>query len=206
MAVREIGDYDIRRRALLVKKEILSRREDEVSRRAFARLNILDTFGPIAFDALLVAASGSELVNLAAHLGDYDLDTKKVRILGLSSWAAKGTGREPSLVGSWFAAPPSELLEEFDQNFTSTFESAPHELGRTAYDLVALAAILGAQEGGFNFDRKTLTASSGFAGIGGLFRFTTQGISERSLEVHELTQGGSRTVDTAVTRFRDPAN
>lgn len=205
-AVRGIGDYNIRRRALLDQKEALAGLEDEVSKRALARLDILETFGPIAFDALLVAASGPELVNTAAQLGNFDIDTKKVRILGLSSWAASGTGREPSLVGSWFAAPPAGSVQEFDRNFTAMFESPPHALGRVAYDLVALAAILGSLDGGPKFDRETLTAPAGFAGIGGLFRFTVDGVAERSLEVRELTPDGSKIADPAQKSFGGPTN
>ena len=200
-AVRTIGDYDTRRAALLAQMEALAGRDDEISKRALARLEILDTFGPVAFDALLVAASGSELVNMAAQLGNFDIDTKKVRILGLASWAANGTGREPSLVGSWYAAPPAGSEREFTRNFQAMFEAAPHPLGRTAYDLVALAAILGSQEGGAKYDREALTAETGFAGIGGLFRFLPGGLSERSLEVREVTPTGSKSVDPAQKSF-----
>jgi len=200
-AVRIIGDYATRRAALLAQKKALADREDEISKRALARLDILDTFGPVAFDALLVAASGSELVNLAAQLGNFDVDSKKVRILGLASWAAEGTGREPSLVGSWFAAPPAGSVREFYRNFRAMFESAPHPLGQTAYDLVALAAILGSQDGGAKYDRDTLTSGSGFAGIGGLFRFLPDGTAERSLEVREVGPTENKVVDPARKSF-----
>jgi len=205
-AVRVIGDYSTRRAALLAQKRALAGREDEISKRALARLDILDTFGPVAFDALLVAASGSELVNMAAQLGNFDIDSKKVRILGLASWAAQGTGREPSLVGSWFAAPPAGSVREFDRNFRAMFKSAPHPLGQTAYDLVALAAILGSQEGGARFDRDTLTSESGFAGIGGLFRFLTDGTAERSLEVREVGPNENKIVDPARESFESLTN
>lgn len=205
-AVKSIGDYNVRRAALLEQKAALAGLEDEVSKRALARLDILDTLGPVAFDALLVAASGPELVNMAAQLGNYDIDTKKVRILGLASWAAEGTGREPSLVGSWFAAPPAGSVREFSRNFRAMFESPPHPLGRTAYDLVALAAILGSLDGGAKFDRETLTSASGFAGIGGLFRFLPNGLAERSLEIREVTPDGGKIVDPALQSFEKLSN
>lgn len=205
-AVQAIGDYDTRRARLLAQKKALAGREDEVSKRTMARLDILETFGPVAFDGLLVAASGPELVNMAAQLGNFDIDTKKVRVLGLASWAAEGTGREPSLVGSWFAAPPAGSGREFSRNFQAMFETEPHPLGRTAYDLVALAAILGSQEGGATYDRETLTTESGFAGIGGLFRFLPDGLAERSLEVREVTPDGSKIIDPARKSFVILAN
>jgi branched-chain amino acid transport system substrate-binding protein len=200
-AARTIGDYDIRRAALLEQKKALAGRQDEISKRALARLEILDTCGPVAFDALLVATSEGELVNMSAQLGNFDIDTKRVRLLGLASWAATGTGREPALVGGWFAAPPAADDSEFTRNYRAMYETEPHPLAANAYDLVALAAILGSQEGGPKFDTATLTSETGFAGISGLFRFRPDGLSERSLEVREVTPDGNKIVDPAQKSF-----
>ncbi|CAN0396799.1 unnamed protein product, partial [Discosporangium mesarthrocarpum] len=205
-AARTIGDYDTRRAALLAQKKVLAGREDEVSKRALARLEILDTFGPVGFDALLVATSGTELVNMAAQLGNFDVDTKRVRLLGLASWAAAGTGREPALLGGWFATPPAMAESDFSRNFRAMYETAPHPLAANAYDLVALAAILGSQDGGAKFDNETLTSETGFAGISGLFRFLPNGLSERSLEVREVTQSGSKIVAPARESFENLTN
>lgn len=205
-AARTIGDYDVRRAALLAQKKALAGREDEVSKRALARLDILDTLGPVAFDALLVATSEGELVNMAAQLGKFDIDTKRVRLLGLASWAADGTGREPALVGGWFAAPPATGNSEFARSYKAMYETDPHPLASNAYDLVALAAILGSQEGGAKYDDVTLTSESGFAGISGLFRFRPDGLSERSLEVREVTPEGNKIVDPAKNSFETLTN
>lgn len=205
-AARTIGDYDVRRAALLAQKKALAGREDEVSKRALKRLDILDTLGPVGFDALLVATSEGELVNMAAQLGNFDIDTKRVRLLGLASWAAAGTGREPALVGGWFAAPPATGDNEFARNYRAMYEAAPHPLAANAYDLVALAAILGSQEGGAKYDIATLTSEVGFAGISGLFRFRPDGLSERSLEVREVTPDGNKVVDPAQNSFESLTN
>lgn len=205
-AARTIGDYDVRRAALLAQKKALAGREDEVSKRALARLDILDTLGPVAFDALLVATSEGELVNMAAQLGNFDIDTKRVRLLGLASWAADGTGREPALIGGWFAAPPAAEETEFTRSYRAMYETEPHPLAANAYDLVALAAILGSQEGGARYDSAMLTSETGFAGISGLFRFLPNGLSERSLEVREVTPDGSKVIDPAQKSFKTLTN
>ena len=205
-AARTIGDYDVRRAALLQQKKALAGREDEISKRALARLDILDTLGPVAFDALLVATSEGELVNMAAQLGNFDIDTKRVRLLGLASWAAEGTGREPALIGGWFAAPPAVDNTEFSRSYRAMYEREPHPLAASAYDLVALAAILGSQESGARYDSATLTSETGFAGISGLFRFLPGGLSERSLEVREVTPDGNKIVDPAQKSFRPLTN
>ncbi|CAN0472683.1 unnamed protein product, partial [Laminaria digitata] len=199
-------DYDLRRAGLLEQKKAVAGRTDEGAKRALARLEILDTVGPVAFDALLVATSENELVNMAAQLGNFDIDTKRVRLLGLASWAADGTGREPALVGGWFAAPPATVDNDFTRSFRAMYETAPHPLGANAYDLVALAAILGSQEGGAKYDAATLTSETGFAGISGLFRFLPDGLSQRSLEVREVTTDGNKLVDPAQKSFQSLTN
>ena len=81
------------------------------------------------------------------------------------------------------------------------YETQPHPLAANAYDLVALAAILGSQEGGARYDSATLTSENGFVGISGLFRFLPNGRSERSLEVREVTISGNKIVDPAQKIF-----
>ncbi|MEE2997009.1 MAG: penicillin-binding protein activator [Pseudomonadota bacterium] len=205
-AVRVISNYDYRRAALLEQRAELKRREDEGSRRALARLEILETIGAVPFDALLVAASGEDLVNVAAQLGNYDIDSKRTRILGTSDWAAENTGREPSLVGAWFATPPIDATRDFATRFGRIYGTAPPTIASSAYDLVSLAAILGAREGGARFDRETLTSKTGFTGVGGLFRFLNSGLVERSLEVRTVQAHGNRVIDPARERFENAGN
>jgi branched-chain amino acid transport system substrate-binding protein len=205
-AVRIISDYETRRDALLKQRKTLEALEDEGSKRALKRLEILETLGPLPFDALVVAASGEDLVKAAAQLGNFDVDTKRSRLLGLSSWAAPKTGREPALVGGWYAVPPLDADDEFSFKYTGMYESEPHPLGPATYDLVALAAILGSEKDGPKFDRAILTAETGFAGAGGLFRLRADGLSDRALEVREVLTDGSRVLDPAQARFEALSN
>lgn len=205
-AIRTISDYDDRRNALLKLRDDLKGREDEGSRSALERLQILETLGPIPFDALLVAASGGDLINAAAQLGNYDIDTKRTRILGTSAWAIESTGREPSLVGAWFATPPLDASSGFSIKFRDMFDITPPAIASSAYDLVALAAILGSRDGGPDYGQDTLTSKSGFAGVSGLFRFKSNGLVERGLEVREVQTRGSRVLHPARDQFNVPTD
>ncbi|MAM68597.1 MAG: hypothetical protein CMM12_07550 [Rhodospirillaceae bacterium] len=205
-AVRTISEYETRRKALLEQRKTLEALEDEGSKRALKRLEILETLGPLPFDALVVAASGEDLVNAAAQLGNFDVDTKRSRLLGLSSWAAPNTGREPALVGGWYAVPPLDADDKFSLKYRAMYASDPHPLGPATYDLVALAAILASGEDGPKFDRATLTAETGFAGASGLFRLRADGLSDRALEVREVLTDGSRVIDPARASFEALSN
>ncbi|MEE2661930.1 MAG: penicillin-binding protein activator [Pseudomonadota bacterium] len=199
-AVRALSNYNERRASLLDQISILKKQGDEGSQRALARLQVLETLGTIPFDSLLVVASGSALVNVGAQLGNFDVDTKRVQLLGLGGWGSNKTGAEPPLVGSWFATIPFHADDNFSRNYVKTYGSKPHPLGTTVYDLVALAAIMGPKDGS-KYNETKLTAKTGFSGASGLFRFLDDGRSEHSLEVREILPRGSKLIDPAQTRF-----
>ncbi|MEC7488758.1 MAG: penicillin-binding protein activator [Pseudomonadota bacterium] len=199
--VRIISNYRQRRASLVKQRTALSRSTDERSKRELERLKLLETLGSVPFDALLIAASGTELVNVAAQLGNFDVDPKHVQLLGLASWAAKITGREPTLVGGWYAVPPLQLDDEFIKAYTATYQSIPQSLSTMAYDLVALAAILGSQKPSVRYRRKALASKAGFTGAGGLFRLLPNGQSQYSLEVREVLPRGSKIIDPARRNF-----
>ncbi len=161
--------------------------------------------GPRRFDALFVAASGGELTEVGAHLGHFDLDAASVRILGLASWSETRTGREPALVGGWFAAVPEERGEAFARSFEEAFGARPGRLAAAAYDMTALAAMLADAGGEGGFGRAALDNAPGFAGASGVFRFRRDGRSEHLLEIRQVEPWDSRVVEPAPKRFPVPA-
>jgi branched-chain amino acid transport system substrate-binding protein len=203
-AVRRISDFDLRRQELQNQIKALEGATDEVSKQTLEKLQKLETFGPLPFDALIVGASGQKLTEVAAQLGNFDVDTKQVRLLGLASWGASGTGREPALVGAWYADSPAAGNDDFIRNYKAMYEREPHPLAIDAYDIIALAAILGSRAPEARFSAGTLTSSSGFAGSGGLFRLLPSGLPERALEVREVTLDGSRVIEPAPAAFPAP--
>lgn len=159
--------------------------------------------GPAAapFDALLVAAGGDGLTRVAAHLGGIDLGAAGVQVLGLASWAAPGTGREPALVGGWFAAVPEARARALARAFEGTFGAPPPRLAAIAYDLAALAAIRAPAAGEAPFPRPALTAPAGFSGAGGVFRFRADGRSEHLLEIRRVGPRGDSVLERARPGF-----
>lgn len=200
-AVRNISDFDERQANLKRQIAALKGKDDEVSKRTLARLEKMETYGPLPYDALVVAASGTKLTEVAAQLGYFDIDTKTVRLLGISSWNAPGTGREPALDGGWFADTPEAATADFNRNFKAMYETNPHPLAVDAYDVTALAAILAGDGPDKAYDTQSLTRKSGFSGATGLFRFDASGLPQRALEVREVTQEGSKLVDPAPKTF-----
>lgn len=150
-------------------------------------------------DALLLAASGNELTDIAAQLAASNIGGSRVQILGLASWGAPGVGREPALAGAWFASMPEARAAEFRRSFSDVYGAPPHALGTVVYDMVALAAVLASSGSGPT--RAALTAESGFSGVGGIFRFLPSGLSKRVLEVREVRPGGTKLLEGSLANL-----
>lgn len=197
--VRRLANYGERRKALLDQIGELKRRGGEIARRAIRRLKKRQTIGELPFDALLVAAGGERLQAIAALLPFYDVDPDKIRILGTGRWDEPGIGREPALVGGWFAAPPPGKRRRFDSRYKKTYGKAPPRLVTLAYDATALAAVLARSDAGFG--PGTLTTKSGFDGRDGIFRFRADGTSERGLAVIQVQPRGEMVISKAPRNF-----
>ena len=184
-AVRQMAQYDSRRAALLeLRKQLVEQGEST------AQLKTMDTWGDVEFDALFVPSSGAQLKQIAALLPFFDVDTSKVRLLGMESWKTPGLGREPALVGAWFAAPITDTREDFEGRYRDLYGEPPHSLAVLAYDATALAAVLARAVGGARFDAEALTSVNGFAGVGGIFRFLPSGEVQRGLAILEVEPWG----------------
>lgn len=201
VAVRRLANYDDRQAALLEQRAAIEAGGQVVTAKMIAELQSIDDLTDLGFDALLIAVSGTRLKAVAALLPFYDIDTTRIKVLGLSSWQTDGLGREPPLVGAWFAAPSATALGNFDARYRVTFGTAVDPLATLAYDATALAAVLARSEAGPDFSLAALTSASGFIGTTGIFRFRETGESERGLSVFEVGQDKSREISRAPETF-----
>ncbi len=199
--VRVLANYDERRKALLDQRKELEKEGGEVAEKALKRLENLQTIGDLPFEALLVADGGKRLQSVAALLPFYDIDPGKIRMLGTGQWDEPGIGKEPALIGGWFAAPPPAARKEFETQYTDTYAAAPPRLVTLAYDATALAAVLSAGSGFPDFSVNTFINPSGFWGRDGIFRFAPSGTAERGLAVLEIGRDGVRVINKAPESF-----
>ncbi|HTV44469.1 MAG TPA: penicillin-binding protein activator [Stellaceae bacterium] len=155
------------------------------------------------FDALLLPEGGDQLASLARKLVAAGLDHKATRLLGSGLWDVPDIGDEPALVGGWFAASPPDARREFERRYRATYGRDPPRLASLGYDAAALAAALARGEGGPPFSRQAILNPNGFTGVDGLFRFTPDGLVQRSLAVLEVEPQGNVVVSPAASSFQD---
>lgn len=203
--VQVLSDYSQRRAAADRQRRELEARSDAAAQQALLRMRGVETVGPLPFDAILLPASGQQLLSVAPLLAYYDVDQSEARFLGTALWEDPALLREPSLQGSWFPAPPPTLWNTFRQRYKAAFGDTPPRVASLGYDAVALAAVLqlrsGAQGGFLTYTPEAITQPLGFAGIDGIFRFLPNGQAQRGLAVLEIQRAGFVERDPAPTAF-----
>ncbi len=203
--VQVLADFNSRRSAAEAQRRDLQGRSDEAAQRALARLQGVETIGELPFDAILLPASGQQLLSVAPLLAYYDVDPSEVRFLGTALWEDPQLLSEPTLQGGWFPAPPPTLWKAFRDRYQQSFGDTPPRVASLAYDAVALAAVLdqrGEREGAFvAYTQDAITQTLGFAGIDGIFRFLPSGQVQRGLAVLELRRAGFIERDPAPGSF-----
>ena len=70
-----------------------------------------------------------------------------------------------------------------------------------SYDAVSLVAALVKTQGPQRFSETVLTNPSGFSGVDGIFRFKSDGASERGLAVHQIGSNTSRIISPSPKAF-----
>ncbi len=158
--------------------------------------------GQLAFNALMLPVGGESLHSLMSVFDIQGIKPGTVKLLGTGLWDDPGLTRNPAVFGGWFAAPDPALRKEFEKRYAENYGGAPPRLASLAYDATALSAVL-ARTGqpGHTYARDVLTNARGFAGIDGVFRFRSDGLSERGLAVLEIQSGRDVVVDPAPTAF-----
>ena len=199
--VRYVANFEARSGALQTERAELEARNDEFSKQALARLKNRETLGGVPFDAVLLPEGGQLLKALAPLLPYYDVDPKEVKFLGTGLWADDKIGREPSLVGGWFAGPAPGSGKAFRTHYRKLYNTDPPQLATMGFDAVALAVALSRGPSSTPFAPQHITRPEGFAGLDGIFRFHRDGLNERGLAIVEVRADGLALIDPSPTRF-----
>src|SRR6202171_772834 len=145
-------------------------------------------------DALLLADDGDSVVATADALTAAGANLRNIQLLGTGLWDNPRVFAGPALQGGLYAAPDPAGFRSFAGRYRTKFGAEPVRTATLAYDAVALVAALARTQGAQRFAPETLTNTSGFAGIDGLFRFRADGTNERVLAVMKVATGGGTAV------------
>jgi len=201
-AARSFASYDSRAAALERERARLKQRGDDISKRALARLENLDTFGDPPFQAVLISEPGQRLTAIAPLLAFYDIDPKRVQLLGMSSWYGYDLGVEPSARGARFTGPDPAQYDQLMNRYSNKYGAYPGPLAALAYDAVAVAADVASRapaSGQITSDQ--LLSTAGYSAYYGPFRINRDGTTDRLLTILQVEESGTSVVEPAPAAF-----
>jgi hypothetical protein len=182
---KKIANYEQRKLKLEKKLEELKNTNTVDAETKYKKLKNQDTLGELEFDSLFIGAENVKHISmLASILPYYDVDPKKVVYLGNSLWANNVALKEPALEKSIFTSFSEKKFGNFKLEYSEAFNAQPHQIAYLAFDLVGLISNL--QKKNKKINISNITASNGFIGTNGLFRFRSDGSIQRSLSVFQI--------------------
>ncbi len=142
---------------------------------------------------------------ISEALRNNGLSPTQAQFMGMQQWDASAEALAlPSLQGGVFAAPDPSLVAAFEGRYRTAYGEAPHELAGLAFDGIHAVGAMIAEarsRGGSPFSTARLTEPSGFAGVYGPFRFTSNGRVQRNLAIVEVRGGSAVVIERAARSF-----
>ncbi|HEU4968494.1 MAG TPA: penicillin-binding protein activator [Sphingomonas sp.] len=152
------------------------------------------------YDAVLIADNARNASGAVTLLRK---DAPDAKVLGTELWNTEnGIGSLTSLQGAWFASVSDGLYRQLAAKYRARYGTGPYRISSMGYDAVLLVTRI-AQDWrvGTDFPVARLLDQGGFTGIDGPFRFRSNGIVDRALEVQQVGPAGTSVVSPAPTRF-----
>jgi ABC-type branched-subunit amino acid transport system substrate-binding protein len=151
------------------------------------------------FDAILIPVSDHSLPTLATALTNVNLSPSNKLWLGAGTWDDAAIKSNPAMQNAQYVAPSPTMRQNFERKYQSLYGSKPPRIASLSYDATALAITLLANSQGIT--RTNLLNPNGFLGIDGIFRFQENGLAQRGLAIHKITNGRSMVVSQAPNSF-----
>ena len=144
----------------------------------------------------LVAAGGAAGAKARGNVGITG------QLWGWGRWDTHAVRNDAALVGAVYQGRKGGGFADFARRYQAAFGAEPPRTASLIYDAALLANGLVGARGPGAFRPQSLEGREGFIGIDGIFRFNSNGLSERGLAVYEVQAGGgARVVAPAPTAF-----
>jgi len=152
-------------------------------------------------DAIFMPDGGDAAPFLAQIIAAKGVDLDTIKLLGSGQWNDDRIRGESTLVGGWYPGPETAGFAAFSARYAATYGTEPFPTATLGYDATILASGLAASFGTSRYSVATLTDPNGFRGIDGAFRFLSNGTSQRTLAIFEVTRNGAEVLSPAAAGF-----
>ncbi|WP_347404053.1 penicillin-binding protein activator [Mesorhizobium sp. WSM4976] len=150
-------------------------------------------------DAVVVACGDGSPVAVLAALKSKGIPGKAVTLIGTDRWLERPV--DPLYEGAYIATLDQSETGPIADRFKATYNYQPDVNVAYAYDMVALSAGIASSAGPDGFNKQVLENTTGFRGSTGLFRFRSDGSSQRSMPFFKVEKGQLKLVEKQTSGF-----
>ncbi|RTL98921.1 MAG: ABC transporter substrate-binding protein [Hyphomicrobiales bacterium] len=150
-------------------------------------------------DAVVVACGDNSPTAVLAALKAKGIPGKAVTLIGTDRWLERPM--DPLYEGAYIAALDESETGPIADRFKTAYNYQPDVNVAYAYDMVALSAGIASSAGPDGFSKQVLENTTGFRGSTGLFRFRSDGSSQRSMPFFRVEKGRLKLVEKQTAGF-----
>lgn len=150
-------------------------------------------------DAVVVACGDGSPIAVLAALKAKGIPGKAVTLVGTDRWLERPM--DPLYEGAYIATLDEGETGPIADRFKATYKYQPDVNVAYAYDMVALSAGIASSAGPDGFNKQVLENTTGFRGSTGLFRFRSDGSSQRSMPFFKVEKGQLKLVEKSTAGF-----
>lgn len=150
-------------------------------------------------DAVVVACGDGSPAAVLAALKAKGIPGKTVTLIGTDRWLERPV--DPLYEGAYIATLDQSETGPIADRFKATYNYQPDVNVAYAYDMVALSAGIASSAGPDGFNKQVLENTTGFRGSTGLFRFRSDGSSQRSMPFFKVEKGQLKLVEKSTAGF-----
>ena len=111
---------------------------EELKNIEIKKLSVLDTYGPLPFDALIINATGNRLLEIMSLLAYYDINSSNTLIMGTSIWENSLKHMMKIFLKTHILSQASQTKNRYDSRYQSNFDKIPNNLNYLTHDLLKL--------------------------------------------------------------------
>ncbi len=188
-AIKELGNYQLRKYELNRQKKILANKKDDESKKRLKKLERFSTTKDYDFSHIIIADYGLRLLQVAPLLPYYDIDPNIVQFVGTGAWDDEVFYDEPSLSGSIYPGIEFMKRKKLVEDYNKLYSEKLLRTSTLSFDLVGLLAFILNNKHNLSSLYELLNKSNiKFSGVDGDFYFLNNAI-ERDLGVLRIEEG-----------------
>ena len=142
--LKDFSKFDERQQQLNQEKIRVNNSDlsEELKNIEIKKLSVLDTYGELPFDALIINATGNRLLEIMSLLAYYDINSSNTLIIGTSIWENFKSYEENIFEDAYFVSSKSKKRFGYDSKYQSNFDTTPNNLNYLTHDLLKLFELI----------------------------------------------------------------